>query len=60
MDKVMEDYIEWRIHEEKIELAKNAIELGEFTADQIAETLGLSFDIVRDLAEEHSRELASV
>lgn len=50
MCEIMENLMETRIKEEKIELAKKAIALGELTLAQIAKTLQLPLAFVEELA----------
>ncbi len=50
MCEIMDNLMENRIYEEKIELAKKAIALGELTLAQIARTLQLPLAFVEELA----------
>jgi predicted HTH domain antitoxin len=46
----MENYVEDRMQEEKLDQAKRAIQRGKLSLADIAETLGLPLGVVKELA----------
>ncbi len=50
MCKIMENYVEDRMQEEKLDQAKRAIQRGKLSLADIAETLGLPLGVVKELA----------